>query len=71
MLINFCFLLSKKTVIECIHGLMSQVLKDQLVNKVKNPYWFNSNSGTASVICFLNNTIVFNLYSLLEFFELL
>jgi len=27
---------SKKTVIECIHGLMSQVLKDQLVNKVKN-----------------------------------
>ena len=28
--------LSKKTVIECIHGLMSQVLKDQLVNKVKN-----------------------------------
>ncbi len=27
---------SKKTVIECITGLMSQVLKDQLVNKVKN-----------------------------------
>lgn len=27
---------SKKTVIECIHGLMSKVLKDQLVNKVKN-----------------------------------
>ena len=27
---------SKKTVIECIHGLMSQVLKDQLVNKVTN-----------------------------------
>jgi hypothetical protein len=27
---------SKKVVIECIHGLMSQVLKDQLANKVKN-----------------------------------
>jgi hypothetical protein len=26
---------SNKTVIECIHGLMSQVLKDQLVNKIK------------------------------------
>lgn len=33
----FYFFSSKKTVIECIHGLMSQVLKDQLVNKVKNP----------------------------------
>ena len=32
----FCKYFSKKTVIECIHGLMSQVLKDQLVNKVKN-----------------------------------